>query len=154
VSGDDRKFTPEELVESARQLRTMCLVRQPGSWKRCEFAVAHDGLHDWEIPRGRRRKKVRQSSGPFVSDHAAHRFRERFVPTLTFGRAKRELILLSQTAQRLKHRTNTGHELWEAGEVSKVWLVIKHERGSSILVTVLYPIEGDEPLVLDEDQLT
>jgi hypothetical protein len=90
----------------------------------------------------------------FCTQHAIERFHERVAPGLSFPHAKRELILLTESARKTDIRTATGDEVWVCEGGAR--LVVRKDRRfrQPTVITVLPPdaVPNDDGIVIDEDE--
>jgi hypothetical protein len=74
-----------------------------------------------------------------IMPHAVERYRQRWVPHLTYEEARAELSRISEGARPEKNKTHNGQELWVANSDQKILFVVKRDRRTRerLCVTVL-----------------
>lgn len=78
----------------------------------------------------------------WASEYAVDQFRAHWCPGFALPHAKRELIVLCESARRTDTRNHDGKEIWRAGTGGEVRLIVAQDvdrRGMRKVVTVLGP---------------
>lgn len=82
----------------------------------------------------------------YFTQHAIERFRERFVPQFSHGRAKHELIALVPLARPLREHTAHGEQRWLIDDgTSRIVLVVKRDHRGPDGLTCVTVLQADEP---------
>jgi hypothetical protein len=78
----------------------------------------------------------------WASELAVSQFHARWCPGFTLSHAKRELVVLLDSARRTDQVTHEGQEIWAAGTGGEIPLVVSSDRrrnGMRTVITVLGP---------------